>query len=315
MRLDTKLFAFLLIAFSIAVLAFLNIFIINKRREESIFMDENKKTSMIEQEEGKTQIVLTGDIMLGRNVETKSKEMSDFTYPFRKVADTLRVADIVFANLENPIIDNCPKYDSGYKFCANPEMTQGLVFSGVDVVSLANNHTLNYGQEGLDETLDFLSGSGIIAVGVGKLERISIQDTEYGFLGFDFVSNIPTQSDYNLVKESDEKVDVLIIGVHWGEEYKALHNNFQRTWAEDLVENGADIIVGHHPHWVQDVEVINGVPVFYSLGNFIFDQMWSEETKKGALVHLTYSGNKLTDQKIVNIYMSSWAQPEFVLED
>ena len=79
-----------------------------------------------------------------------------------------------------------------------------------------------------------------------------------------------------------------------------------------MVDSGVDVIVGHGPHWVQDVEYINNKPVYYSLGNFIFDQMWSEETKKGLAVKLIFEGDKLIKEERLPIYMSSWAQPEFI---
>lgn len=260
-------------------------------------------------EDRETEIILTGDIMLGRTTELKSVGRSDFAYPFREVYGILQDADIVFANLESPIIEKCPPHESGYKFCANPEMLEGLVLSGIDVVTLANNHSLDYGKEGLSQTISNLNKHGIKATGVGSLEVIKRNNTIFGFLGFDFVSRQPTRKDYDLVMDSDAKADILIVGVHWGEEYKAKHNRFQRLWAEKLVESGADVIVGHHPHWVQDIEEIQGVPVFYSLGNFVFDQMWSEETKRGVIVKLTFTGHELTDQQTLKTYLSSWAQP------
>ena len=134
---------------------------------------------------------------------------------------------------------------------------------------------------------------------------------KFGVLGFDFVSKSPKDEDFKLVSDSDKKVEVLVVGVHWGEEYKDRANKFQREWAKRLVEKGTDVVIGHHPHWIQDSESIEGKPVYYSLGNFIFDQMWSQKTRQGLILKLIYRNGQLVKIEELPIYMSSWAQPEF----
>ena len=242
----------------------------------------------------------------------KGQELGDSTYPFAKVADETNNADIVFLNLENPIIENCPINTDGYKFCSSKEMAEGLVVSGIDIVTLANNHSSNYGQEGLAETVELLVSKNILATGLGKLETIRVKDTTFGFLGFDLLTNVLKTQDLELIRESSGKVDVLIIGIHWGVEYTDKPIGKQRDWASFMVEKGADVIVGHHPHWVQEIEYIDDVPVYYSLGNFVFDQMWSEETKKGLVVKLTYEDGEIVNEELLPTYMSFHAQPEFV---
>lgn len=259
-------------------------------------------------------VILTGDVMLGRSVMITSLDLGDPAYPFRKVGQTLSEADIVFLNLENPVIEGCPRILGGFTFCADPKMIEGLTFSGVDVVTLANNHSANYGQDGVKETEKLLSEKGIESVGLGNLAIKKVKGITFGFLGFDFVFKSPKDSDFELAKASDSRVDVLIVGVHWGVEYKDKANANQRLWAKKLVELGADVVVGHHPHWVQDDEKIDGKPVYYSLGNFVFDQMWSEETKKGLAVRLTFRDGALIKEERLPTYISSWAQPEFTRE-
>ena len=267
------------------------------------------------------KVILTGDVMLGRTVMIKSQEVNDPIYPFRKVADRLREADIVFINLENPIIENCPRHETGFKFCASPELVQGLVFAGVDVVNLANNHAGNYGQKGLEGTKRILEENGIRITGLGNLtiEPSFAKASEgkqfsskIGFLGFNLVDRKLSELDLKLIRESDIKVDVLVVGVHWGVEYTSGPTNSQKLIAKSLVEAGADVIAGHHPHWAQDMEYVNGKPVYYSLGNFVFDQMWSEKTRQGLVVRLTIEGDKIVKEERLPIYMKEWAQPEFL---
>lgn len=275
---------------------------------------EDEKAQTPEKEE-RIEIILTGDVMLGRTVMTHSLDIAkDSTYPFHKVADTLKSADLVFVNLENPVVSNCKRIYTGFELCALPDMTEGLTYAGVDIVTLANNHTRIYGPQGVAETVNTLSERGILATGLGELVTKEVKGVKFGFLGFDFVTKKAAEEDYELVRQSKPKVDVLIAGVHWGSEYHEDPTEFQRKDAEKLVEAGADVIAGHHPHWVIEKEYINGKPVYYSLGNFIFDQMWSEETRRGLAIKLVFEGSKLIGEEELPIYMEFWAQPEFKLK-
>jgi poly-gamma-glutamate synthesis protein (capsule biosynthesis protein) len=259
------------------------------------------------------EIILTGDIMLGRSVTITSLDTNkDPLFPFKKVGETLEKADIVFGNLESPLVTDCPRIAHGFTLCADPKMVEGLKYADINVVSLANNHILNFGQKGLEDTKKILTLSGIDSTGYGNLIIKDVKGTKFGFLGFDFTVKVPSQADWDLVKESNSKVDVLIAGVHWGDEYQATANKNQRAWAKLLVENGADVVVGHHPHWVEDAELIDGKPVYYSLGNFVFDQMWSEETKKGLIVRLTFKNGDIIKEEKLPTYIPSLGQPELV---
>lgn len=264
------------------------------------------------QQGSETTIILTGDIMLGRTVMTKSLGSNNPNYPFEKVSDELDEADIVFVNLENPIVSNCPRSSEDLIFCTAPIMVEGLVTAGIDIVSLANNHSRNYGESGLSETVRILDEKEILTTGLGELVVKEAKGIKYGFLGFDFISKTPKENDYELVTESAGEVGVLIVGVHWGAEYRNEPAEIQKQWAKELVQAGADVVVGHGPHWVQGMEYINEKPVYYSLGNFIFDQMWSEETKTGLVMKLTFRNGELINEEELPTYMSSWAQPEFI---
>jgi len=258
-------------------------------------------------------VLFAGDVMLGRSVMGASLDNNDNLYSFRKTADFLKDADITFVNLENPIVTNCPRHVGGFKFCTTPEIAKGLFFSGIDIVSLANNHTNNYGKDGIEETKKYLTDMDIDYVGQNNLVIREASGTKFGFLGFDYVTTQKTiENDLNLIKNTDPKVDVLVVTVHWGEEYKSTANKFQTDLAKKMIENGADLIIGHHPHWVQNFEKINGVPVYYSLGNLVFDQMWSEETKKGMIVKLTFEGKEIINREEYRTYTTKIGQPEIV---
>jgi poly-gamma-glutamate capsule biosynthesis protein CapA/YwtB (metallophosphatase superfamily) len=258
-----------------------------------------------------TTIILTGDIMLGRGVMDVSLSKNDPNYPFEKIADVLKESDIVFGNLENPVIADCPQSNSGFKFCADTKMVGGLKYANIDIVNLGNNHAKNYGEDGLKQTEKFLNDAGIDYVGADNLVVKKVSGTRFGFLGFDFVTKEPKDLDFQLVRESKKKTDVLIVMVHWGIEYSSDPTNLQKIIADRFIKAGADVIVGSHPHWVQDINFIDGKPIFYSLGNFIFDQPWSEETKNGLAIRLIYDRDKLLKIEKLPIYMKSFAQPEW----
>ncbi len=261
-------------------------------------------------------LLFGGDVMLGRTVTVHSLDTKkDPTYPFTFIKDTLLAADISMVNLETPIITSCPRRPTGMIFCAPVEMLRGLTESGIDIVTLANNHTKNYGEAGLTQTKQLLEEKGIKVTGVGTVTEIEKAQTRFGFIGFDKdqQSNpVLTSEEKKLVTEANPRVDILVVSLHWGVEYNAHPTDGQRRLARELVALGADVIVGHHPHWVQDHETISGVPVYYSLGNLIFDQMWSEETKKGLVVKLTFENKKQINEELLPVYMKNHAQPQFV---
>jgi poly-gamma-glutamate synthesis protein (capsule biosynthesis protein) len=281
-----------------------------------VLLEEGREFVQTPEKDKRIEIILTGDVMLGRTVMTRSlDEVGDPRYPFRKVDETLAAADLVFINLENPIVSGCPRSYGGFKFCADPAMIEGLVASGVDVVTLANNHSRNYGEDGIRQTKEFLEKNGIAVTGLNNLTMKQFNNLTFGFLGFDFSTESPTDADYELVMDSKPNVDVLIVGIHWSDEYYSEPTEIQRRDAKRLIESGADVIAGHGPHWVQEEEYIDGKLVLYSLGNFVFDQMWSEETRRGLAVKLIFDEKgELSRVEKMPIYMDSWAQPEFVDE-
>ena len=259
------------------------------------------------------EIIVTGDVMLGRSVELESEKLGDFTYPLKKVARTLRDVDIVFINLESPIMEGCPESKSLKEmiFCAEPKMVEALVNAGVDVATVANNHLWDHGQKGVEDTYKYLQEKGISVTGRGEVVKRKIQENTFGFLGMDFVSKMAQESDFMLVEKAKEDVDSLIISVHWGVEYTDTPTELQKKWARQLVEAGADFIVGHHPHTIQTNETIGGVPVYYSVGNLSFDQMW-RITRRGLVLKIIFQDGQRISHEEMPTEMGSWAQPEFI---
>jgi poly-gamma-glutamate capsule biosynthesis protein CapA/YwtB (metallophosphatase superfamily) len=272
----------------------------------------NKPEELVAQ----TTLLFTGDVMLGRSVNVTSLAKNDPTYPFIKVVEKMKDADLTIVNLENPIVENCPKKNDGMIFCADPQMIKGLTFAGVDVVSLANNHTLNYGKEGLEQTKKYLTDVNIDYADT-HLATKKVNGVTFGFLGFEksqLGNPQLSNQEVQLIKQANNQVDVLIVLMHWGVEYQNTALPGIQKLASELVDLGTDVIIGSHPHWVQNSEHINGVPVYYSLGNFVFDQMWSEETKKGLAVEITFEGKQIVKEKQFPVYIRQLGQPEWIKE-
>lgn len=261
------------------------------------------------------KLVFVGDIMLARGVGKILEEKKDYTFPFASTTELFRSADIIFANLENPVSTGGIRSGSIYSFRASPQTLGGLLFAGVGVVSIANNHIWDYGREAFLDTLSHLSANGIVAVGGGENYEeahtpkvITVGKTRVAFLAYTNLisaylggaSSTPAVSRFtDDILETDiakakELADVVVVSFHWGEEYQTKHNNGQERVAKLAIDAGANLIVGHHPHVVQEVEEYNDGYIFYSLGNFIFDQNFSEDTSKGLLVEVTLTDGQIT---------------------
>jgi len=262
-------------------------------------------------------LTLVGDIMLGRTINFKSHANKNGFWPFENINYLTQRSDISFGNLEGPIFSQCPLTNSGMKLCGLPLMAEGLSKAGFDIVSLANNHLEDFGQKGLTETEQILNHKDILSVGIKNPVYKTIKDIKLGFLAYNFVGphkNIlpqPNQTEIiQKLKESDSSVDWLVVSLHWGQEYTAQPGQEQVDLAHQLIDNGADLIVGHHPHWIQPVETYQDKLIFYSLGNFVFDQMWSEKTRQGLLVNLNLSKNRVLDYEIIPVWIENYGQPK-----
>ncbi|MDP1629198.1 MAG: CapA family protein, partial [bacterium] len=237
-------------------------------------------------------VLLVGDIMLGRYVETLMKKNDNF-YPFRKIDNFLKGTDIVFGNLEGPIVENPPKFPSdSLKFAFPPAVTEALSFVKFNLFSLANNHTLDAGTAGLAKTKKFLEKTGINFVGdpIKCSEDFLFEKDNLIFLAINktYPFNCSNEEISRVIKsvKSARPENFLVVSIHWGEEYSPKSSASQQELARQMIEAGADAIFGHHPHVVQEIEIYKNKLIFYSLGNFVFDQYFSKETQEGLAVGL-----------------------------
>jgi poly-gamma-glutamate synthesis protein (capsule biosynthesis protein) len=248
-------------------------------------------------------ILFCGDIMLNRGMEELVKQNSVY-YPFLNIVQFLRGVDIVFANLEGPVLKDPPLLpENELKFAFHSSMLKGIKWSKINLLSLANNHTSDMGKEGLEETRNWLEEYQIDFIGNPFSDYEGEQDLSFStknsvLLAFNRVLPL-IHSQEKIIKEikkvrKNNPKKCIIVSIHWGNEYQTKSSISQRDLARKIIEAGADMIIGHHPHVVQEIELIHGKPVFYSLGNFIFDEQSLPETKNGLLVGLAVEPEKFT---------------------
>lgn len=277
-------------------------------------------------------IVAAGDVMLSRHVGTKIRNAKNPTLPFQKVKNILSAGDITFVNLEAPFYNKGEPVTAGMIFKAEPETIEGLIFAGIDVVSLANNHIKNKGEAGLLYTLNSLTNAGIKYVGAGKNDEEAHQaalfeskEVKFSFLAYTASDGVKEVADQDVnnpdvafldpkqakkdIEKAKENSDVVIVSMHAGAEYTFDPNQKQIEFARNAIDSGASLVIGHHPHVVQKVEQYKGGFIIYSLGNLVFDQMWSEETKEGVIAKCRFEGKNLKSIEFIPIKIEDYNQP------
>jgi len=250
-------------------------------------------------------LLVFGDMMLDRNVKKKIDQNGQ-DYLFQNLAGQenrfFMGMDLITANLEGPFADSRRATTKEIVFRFDPLLLPMLQKYNFGLFGLANNHTLDMSNAGFIESKKNLSAAGFDYYGSqyrvddDSLIIKQVGDFKIGFIGLND-TNSPIEK--TAVKKLIDKAkhigaDKIIVSIHWGYEYKEISNTNQRELAHYFIDNGADIIIGHHPHVVQEMEMYNNKPIFYSLGNFIFDQYFSVPTQQGLAVGLVVKDKQLS---------------------
>ena len=234
-------------------------------------------------------------------------------YFFENVRHIFADSDLTIANLEGPLTESNNINRKEYNYKGHKEYTDALVDGNIDVVNIENNHTFDYFQGGYNDTVAALEDANIGYFGNGAVYIKEVNGMKVGF-----ISSMGTDSaQYRLdrIKSALDYlencgIDIKIITFHWGTMYEQKANSRQRTIARFAIDNGADIVIGHHPHVLQGVEEYNGGYIAYSLGNFIFDiGVRTEERAMSAILRYTFyvRGNEIIDKKaeLIPVYITS----------
>jgi len=252
----------------------------------------NDAFSIVE-EKNYVQLMFVGDLMFDRGIRYYASLNGGNDFIFREIRPTLLENDLVVANLEGPITDNlslssgtAPGSANNYYFTFDPGLAQTLFQNNIGLVSLGNNHILNFGQAGATSTQKYLDMSGVDYFGAPDRSRsilIEVGDIKITFINYNEFSGVPVEAQATI--EEIQKVrtssDLIIIYGHWGEEYIKTPSENIRNLAHQFIDEGADLVIGSHPHVIVPMEIYKDKRIYYSLGNFIFDQYFSEDVRNG----------------------------------
>jgi poly-gamma-glutamate capsule biosynthesis protein CapA/YwtB (metallophosphatase superfamily) len=229
-----------------------------------------------------------GDILLDRGIRRTITEHG-VDYPFELVAPFINGFDLAFCNLECPVSSKGTSTGKVYCFRADTHFFAGARNAGFDVFSLANNHIIDWGLAACLDTRDLIERHGLVALGVGKTDHDARTPRIVRKNGLTFAfaayvgkplagmltagpARVSCEEIINEIEKVRTRVDFVIISMHWGTEYEHVPEKHQVEWAHRLIDAGADLVIGHHPHVLQSIEIYKERPILYSLGNFVFDQ-------------------------------------------
>lgn len=283
---------------------------------ESLF-SATKDTEKIEP----IKILFVGDIMLDRTVRT-TIEKNGFDYPFEDIKSIFDDQDLVIGNLEGAITSNQSLSQKNFdilRFTFPPDTAKNLKSIGFSGFNLANNHSLDFGQEGYLETAANLGIENLLYFGSPSNDKnLSTSINKNGknicFVGYQSLYVENTKNTINEIQNIKAKCDFIIVFTHWGNEYEDTENEAQRREGREFIDAGADLIVGTHPHIIQPVEIYKNKAIFYSLGNFIFDQDFSKATRLGLAVQVLFEEDRV-GYKLIPIEMNKnklfFSSPDF----
>jgi len=293
-------------------------------------------------------LVLVGDIMLSRNVAARMKAAGDAELPFRGVAAVLQGSDLNFGNLESPLADpaesageNRTEWDGNIggkslTFGAPHASVAALRRFNFRILGVANNHAMDQGEGGLIHTLARLRANQIQVTGAGaNLQEawqgrvIEVKGFRMGFLAASYAStnyesNEPNEyiariEDLERLRSSlrtlKSQATYIVVAMHAGEEYKSEPSAAQVAFAHAAIDSGANLVVGSHPHWLQPVERYRQGLIFYSLGNFIFDQDSTPATREGAAVKLFLRAGQVVQAEVIPVEIEDSCCPRAARPD
>jgi poly-gamma-glutamate capsule biosynthesis protein CapA/YwtB (metallophosphatase superfamily) len=255
---------------------------------EDLFSAEILEDHLATVEEPPLSLIAVGDIMLGGRTRRRIKEYGR-DYPFGAVLPILQRTPIVLGNLEGPLAQKAQKVDRNFSYRVKPRLASSLLRAGINVVTLANNHLVDCGREGVLETLEALAAAGVTPLGAAANEQAAHEPVireagglKIGLLGYYWnrrcaaTAKLPgsamgvfeeLEAD---IRKLRSQVDRVVVTFHWGRPYRPEPSPRARAKALFAIDCGAHAVVGHHPHIIQEFEIYRRCPIFYSIGNFAF---------------------------------------------
>lgn len=262
------------------------------------------------------RLLAFGDLLLDRYIK-RAIDNNDHDYPLKNLKEFLAGHDLVLANLEGSFTNFKPKPldPNNTSFTFDPKLVAILNDYGFNILNLANNHVRDFGAEGFTQSQTYLDAANISHFGdyynegaplIKDVDGVKVAFVAYNEFGDDSVDKTVTK-----VKEVRANVDRVVVYTHWGIEYQTQFSTGQQAKAHQLVDAGADVVLGSHPHVIQPIEIYNNKPIFYSLGNFLFDQIFSENVTHGLAVDINFGetqteyGLRITEMNKMQVSLAS----------
>ncbi len=278
--------------------------------------EEGDKESQSISPEESIQITISavGDCTIGTDESFSTANNFDafyivkkkLSYFFQNVKPVLEADDLTIANMEGTLTESTDRQDKTFAFKGSPKYTAVLTEGSVEAANLANNHSHDYGEQSYTDTIQYLEEAGITTFGYDRVAVMDVKGVPVGLIGiYELADGLDCQTQLleNIQAVMDQGAEIIIVSFHWGTEKAEYPDEVQQTLAHMAIDNGADLVLGHHPHVLQGIEVYNGKNIVYSLGNFCFGGNSNPADKDTMIFQQTFtvSGGALVEDNVTNI--------------
>lgn len=259
-------------------------------------------------------VSMVGDCTLGTDVNFDQSTSFDAFYQmkndpgyfFQNVKDIFTADDLTVANMEGTLTTSNDRQQKTFAFKGNPSYTEILTQGGVEATNLANNHSHDYGDQSYEDTIQYLEAAGITTFGYDRTAVMDVKGIKVGLIGiYELKDGLGRQQQVidTIQEVKDQGAQVIIVSFHWGTEKSNIPDDIQKTLAHLAVDQGADLVVGHHPHVLQGIEKYQGKNIVYSLGNFCFGGNKNPSDKDTMIFQQTFTveNGELVEDDVTNI--------------
>lgn len=275
---------------------------------------DQEAQSMEPVEEVKLTVSMVGDCTIGTDEQfDKSSNFDAFYivkkdpgYFFKGVRDILAADDLTVINMEGTLTESTARQEKTFAFKGDPKYTEILTAGSVEAANMANNHSKDYGEQSYTDTIQYLEAAGITTFGYERTAVMDIKGVKVGLVGiYVLADGMERQQQVidNIASVKEQGAQVVIVSFHWGTEKSNYPDDTQKALAHIAVDNGADLVVGHHPHVLQGIEQYNGKNIVYSLGNFCFGGNRNPSDKDTMIFQqtFTFENGSLVQDNVTNI--------------
>lgn len=282
--------------------------------ETSAEQAEEEAQSIQPIEEVKLTVSMVGDCTIGTDEQFDKRYDFDAFYIVKKdpgyffqgVKDVFAADDLTVINMEGTLTESSTRADKKFAFKGKPSYTQILTAGNIEAANLANNHSKDYGEQSYTDTIQYLEDAGIATFGYERTSVLDIKGIKVGLVGiYVLADGMERQQQVidNIQSVKEQGAQVVLVSFHWGTEKDTYPNETQIALAHTAVDNGADLVVGHHPHVLQGIEEYNGKNIVYSLGNFCFGGNRNPQDKDTMIFQqtFTFANGELVQDNVKNI--------------